>query len=81
MGGEIANLEVKIIDDSQMSPSDNRSTKRKSLVSSLQAFDPRNARCFTDYDTKRLQSIVEVTGYDRIAQLVHEVFTPETSDV
>jgi len=80
MGGEIANLEVIIIDDSQISPSDNRPTKRNSLVSSLQAFDPRNARCFTDYDTKRLQSIVEVTGYDRIAQLVHEVFTPETSD-
>ena len=67
MGGEATNLEVKLLDQQNFSP-------KSSLVAALETFDPGRARCFTDYATERLRAVLEVTGYDRITQLVHQVF-------
>ena len=58
MGGDVNNLEVKLLEQGDF----------------IQTFDPRNARCFSDDDTERLLSIIEVTGYDRISTLVRNVF-------
>ena len=64
MGGRLEKLEVHLL----MDDADH------SLDQELANFDPQNARCFTDYDTKRLQEVIAVTGYPRIKQLVHDVF-------
>ena len=32
------------------------------------------ARCFTDYDTERLHTVIETSGYARISKLVEDVF-------
>lgn len=40
----------------------------------LAAFDVRNARCFDDDDTARLQYVIQAAGYQRINQLVEDVF-------
>ena len=71
MGGEIANLEVKLLDSHKNAPQRKR---RSSLANALDTFDPTKAKCFTDYDTQRLQAIMEITGHERIAQLVRDVF-------
>ena len=40
----------------------------------LESFDPRNARCFTEQDTLHLHGVVQLAGYDCIADLVRKVF-------
>ena len=44
-----------------------------SLEKLLEGFDPRKAICFNDSDTERLHEVLNITGYDRIAELVHDV--------
>lgn len=52
-----------------------RSTKSTtSLREFVKLFDPRKARCYSQYDTDRLHAVIEATGYDRISRLVHDVF-------
>ena len=61
MGGEHSNLEVRIL-------------KSGSMLEEVQQFDFHKAKCFTEYDTERLRKVVEVTGQDKITELVHDVF-------
>ena len=60
MGGDLNNLEIKLFPD----------LVETEAVSNL---DARNARCFTEYDTVRLQAVLEVTGHDCIAATVKKV--------
>jgi len=69
MGGDVTNLEVKLLEEP-----DNPADPPVKIEYFIEAFDPRNAKCFKDYDTERLLGIIEVIGHDKIISLVHEVF-------
>merc|ERR1711920_836916 len=60
----------------QAALSDNFSntTSKESIGAILERFDPRESTCFSEYDTLRLQAVVEACGYDRISALVREAF-------
>merc|ERR1711862_871014 len=68
MGGDVSNLEIKLTRDLESE--------------AIRKFDPRNAQCFTEYDTIRLQAVLKVTGHDRIAAVVRKVLDgrPSTDD-
>jgi len=79
MGGDTSNLEIKVIDGAKITAA--RGSGRasgnhtsQSMQNALEVFDPRDARCFTEEDTRRLQAVVEIIGYDRIGDLVHGAF-------
>ena len=62
MGGERSKLQINLLDEA--------------TLHEVQDFNAKNARCFTDEDTERLQKVLEVTGYKKIDKLVHSVFCP-----
>jgi hypothetical protein len=70
MGGNVAELNVELLKDAKTA----RKTRapRQSVVPEILQFDPRDAKCFTEYDTLRLQAVLEITGHDRIAAVVRQ---------
>jgi len=89
MGGQQSNMEVRLLDHSQRRSviSDESMKQQQTMMASatfqqvqdqLENFDPREAACFTDYDTLRLHGVIEATGCDRIAKLVTTVFMVAT---
>ena len=58
MGGDVSNLEIKCFCDLD--------------TEAVSKFNPRSSKCFTEYDTIRLQAVLEVTGHDRIAAMVQK---------
>jgi len=67
MGGYTSKLDIKLLKNEA-------GNVRSSVRMAVTAFDPRNAVATTEYDTSRLRDVIEVTGYDRIAELVSDVF-------
>lgn len=65
MGGDTSRLSVRILTDVD---------DGGHMEVALRTFDPKQARCFTQYDTDRLQEVLEIIGCDRITKLVQEVF-------
>jgi hypothetical protein len=77
MGGQRENLEVRLLreDTSSLKEPTMAANMRTSRVwDKVESFDPRMARCFNTVDTDRLHDVVDCTGYDRITDLVKDVF-------
>eukprot|EP00427_Karlodinium_veneficum_P017709 CAMPEP_0169137820 /NCGR_PEP_ID=MMETSP1015-20121227/41782_1 /TAXON_ID=342587 /ORGANISM="Karlodinium micrum, Strain CCMP2283" /LENGTH=347 /DNA_ID=CAMNT_0009202769 /DNA_START=1 /DNA_END=1044 /DNA_ORIENTATION=- len=75
MGGHYADLDVRLL--RHFGTGANSECGRSSVTSLggiLEQFDPREAICFTSYDTERLHAVITTTGYDRINRVVDEVF-------
>lgn len=75
MGGQLSQLDVRLVDD-QCEESGLGSQDMSTLADVIMNFDPAKARCFTDSDTERLHGVLQISGYDRIKQLVCDVFAP-----
>ena len=67
MGGNLDNLEVRLLDGDY-------GEGKQSLSSKLKSFDVRSACCFEEVDTIRLHDVIEYTGYAKIEKLVRDVF-------
>merc|ERR1712151_995124 len=77
MGGRVENLEVRFLDEETqiaLTSTYTNTTSNESIGVILERFDPRESTCFSEYDTQRLQAVVEACGYDRISALVREAF-------
>lgn len=68
MGGDLTRLDVRLFRDIESGK------VRSNLRSAISDFNPRAARCATKYDTERLQNVLRIIGYDRIGNLVDDVF-------
>merc|ERR1712094_108889 len=68
MGGDFANLDVRLLDGTEVCQNAEwqLSSSRETLPAALESFDPKKARCFSDYDTQRLQDVIDVIGHERI---------------
>jgi len=65
MGGQQSNLELIPF----------QTDHKKSVQAAVAQFDVRNAKCYKDQDTKRLQTVLESSGCDRINDLISAIFT------
>ncbi len=84
MGGQLENLEVKLLQRTRVPNFDISSrlgisssfgfANSSSLTTNVNRFDARNARCSTDEDTRRLHNVIGVAGHKGITKLVSEVF-------
>lgn len=88
MGGKMSDVEVILIEDQsesslpshwKASPSSMEGVPvahhaSSGLADQIAKFDPREARCFSDYDTDRLHSVIGAAGYDQIEELIKNVF-------
>lgn len=70
MGGQRSNLELIPF----------QTDDRKSVQAAVAQFDVKNAKCFKDRDTTRLQCVLESSGCDRINNLISEIFTNKGSE-
>lgn len=68
MGGDIEHLEVKLLKDTETWQ------VSSTLSNAVATFHPKNARAFSVYDTERLREVLEISGDDRMIELVSKVF-------
>jgi len=73
MGGQHSALRVRMLGTNTAKGTNGR-VSSSSLDEALLDFDPSRARCFTDYDTERLHTVIETTGYSKISALVRDAF-------
>jgi len=76
MGGRAEDLEVRLLGGTSLQRM-NTTRSVKSIITSLQDFDPWKARCTTDYDTERLREVIRSTGFRQIRQVVMDAFASQ----
>jgi len=87
MGGAVDDIEVLLLGGNSPPACDSSCGVRASwssashirLEEQIRNFNPRAARCHSDYDTDRLQAVIGAAGHEQIVELVRKVFSKHSN--